>query len=425
MALKPLQYTIPESTRVPWTATQEKPISHEYPLNVKNESCEDFIAQTYFRFLWLPEASVTAGIGIVLIYLHTIVNNAARAPCAIHVARTRSSRQHHNPTPAPFPLERLFLTTRAVTNKYHVELPYILANGGGEGEEEESVMWFAVTHEKSENEEEPWLNETWRSKWMERMERREVQVQILLYMLKLSLPGPPSPLDVSSPSKKRRKMGDPPPPSLEDRLEAFMDKLSMWQLVNTLDQGLLHRKTIAIGCRYFARTLWNRVPTQSALLRSKIFPHSPFSDSEDGRATSPDIAIPTKRPRRWRIRVPLLFTLAEEKEREQREGSVGAKRKVLNREISMKRVFKPRERDTSEIDRKEKEKAEEQQRAEEARLKAIKQQERSLGVTLVAATPVKSKTVRPVVNRAGTIKSGVPSRQEAHDASPDPLSMGS
>jgi hypothetical protein len=74
----------------------------------------------------------------------------------------------------------------------------------------------------------------------------------------------------------------------------------------------------------------------------------------------------------------------------------------------MKRVFKPRERDTSEIDRKEKEKAEEQQRVEEARLKAIKQQERSLGVTLVAATPVKSKTVRPVVNRAGTFKSDKP-----------------
>lgn len=78
------------------------------------------------------------------------------------------------PHPLHSLLERLLLTTRAVTNKYHVELPYILANGGGEGEEEESVMWFAVTHEKSENEEEePWLNESWRSKWMERMERRE------------------------------------------------------------------------------------------------------------------------------------------------------------------------------------------------------------------------------------------------------------
>jgi hypothetical protein len=71
-------------------------------------------------------------------------------------------------------LDRLLLTTRAVTNKYHVELPYILANGGGEGEEEECVMWYAVTHERSESdEEEPWRNDAWRSKWMERMERRE------------------------------------------------------------------------------------------------------------------------------------------------------------------------------------------------------------------------------------------------------------
>lgn len=64
---------------------------------------------------------------------------------------------------------------------------------------------------------------------------------MLLYMLKLSLPGPSPPSELSSPTKKRRKLGDPPPPSLEDRLEAFMDKLSMWQLVNTLDEGLLHR----------------------------------------------------------------------------------------------------------------------------------------------------------------------------------------
>lgn len=78
------------------------------------------------------------------------------------------------PHPLHVLLERVLLTTRAVTNKYQVELPYILANGGGEGEEEESLMWFAVTHEKSEtDEEEPWLNQSWRSKWMERMERRE------------------------------------------------------------------------------------------------------------------------------------------------------------------------------------------------------------------------------------------------------------
>ncbi|KAJ7663892.1 hypothetical protein DFH06DRAFT_1087709 [Mycena polygramma] len=412
MALKPLQYTIPDSTRVPWTATQEKSISHEYQLNVKDESCDDFIARTYFQFLWLPESIMPLGLLVPsLLRVH-----AQTEPHPLHAL-----------------LERLLLTARAVTNKYHVELPYILANGGGEGEEEESVMWFAVTHEKSENEEEePWLNEAWRSKWMERMERREVQVQILLYMLKLSLPGPPPPPEVSSPSKKRRKIGEPPPPTLEDRLENFMDKLSMWQLVNHLDEGLLHRNGerdwMQVFCEdvvepRFAKT----IPEQITLLRSKIFPNSPFSDSsdsEDGRATSPD--IPTKRARsvadpgpstsaapvpRKTLEEPgrsrsrsLSVTLAEEREREQREGSVGTKRRVLNREVSMKRAFKPRERDTSEADRKEEERAEEKQRAEEARLAAIEQKERSLGVTLVAATPVKSRTVRPVARRA-TIKS--------------------
>ncbi|KAJ6594240.1 hypothetical protein B0H19DRAFT_54933 [Mycena capillaripes] len=430
MALKPLQYTIPDTTRIPWTATQEKSISHEYPLNVKNESCDDFIARTYFQFLWLPES---------------IMPLALLAPSML---RVHAQSDATTPHPLHGLLDRLLLTTRAVTNKYHVELPYILANGGGEGEEEESIMWFAVTHEKNENEEEePWLNEEWRSKWMARMEHREVQVQMLLYMLKLSLPGPSPPSHISSPTKKRRKLGDPPPPSLEDRLEAFMDKLSMWQLVNTLDEGLLHRHGDRDWMQVFSEDIVEprfgaTIPAQTALLRSKIFPHSPFSDSEDsedGRATSPDIpakrarsvadpgpstsavAAPRKtleEPARSRSR-SLSVTLAEEREREQREGSVGAKRRVLNREVSMKRAFKPRERDTSEIERKEKEKAEEKQRAEETKLAASKQQqERSLGVTLVAATPVKS------VRRAG-LKSGPASRQEARDLSPDILLMGS
>ncbi|KAJ7777176.1 hypothetical protein B0H16DRAFT_1504581, partial [Mycena metata] len=60
-------------------------------------------------------------------------------------------------------------------------------------------------------------------------------------ILKLSLPGTPPPPTVSSPSKKRRKIEEPLASSLEDRLEAFMDKMSMWQLVSTLDTGLLHR----------------------------------------------------------------------------------------------------------------------------------------------------------------------------------------
>jgi hypothetical protein len=73
-----------------------------------------------------------------------------------------------------------------------------------------------------------------------------VQVQILLHLLKLSLPGPApppcpiAPLDPpgSSPRKRRRRAKEPQAliPSVEDRLETFMDKLSMWQLISRLDR---------------------------------------------------------------------------------------------------------------------------------------------------------------------------------------------
>jgi hypothetical protein len=67
-----------------------------------------------------------------------------------------------------------------------------------------------------------------------------VQIQILLHMLILSLPGPPPPR-LQSPgisSVKRRKLPRKKPttvPSTADRLEAFMDKLSTWQLMGDLN----------------------------------------------------------------------------------------------------------------------------------------------------------------------------------------------
>ncbi|KAJ6621451.1 hypothetical protein B0H10DRAFT_987545 [Mycena sp. CBHHK59/15] len=437
MALASLEYSISALKRVSWTTTQEeRTISREYPLNVLKETPDEYVARTYFQFLWLPESIMPLGLFVPSL-------RRVQAPPA-------DSTMTH---PLHALLERLLLTTRSATNKYHVELPYILANGGGEGEEEESLMWFAVTREKSENdEEEPWLNDSWRSKWMERMERREVQIQILLYLLKLSLPGPAPPPEVSSPNK-RRKLGDPSPPTLEDRLESFMDKLSMWQLVGTLEEGLLHRNK---GDRDWMQSFCEDVveprfgatlPAQTALLRSKIFPHSPFSDSsdsEDGRAASPDIPN-SKRARsvagpalsvsasapvkslgelsRSRSR-SLSITLAQEREREQqREGSVGAKRRVFNREVSMKRAFKPRERDAKTVEaerNREKEKAEEKQRAEETKISVAKEQERSLGVTLVAATPVKPK-IRPGHNRGsiGSRASAGRVKDEERSSPPD------
>ena len=79
-------------------------------------------------------------------------------------------------------LAPLLLTTRSSANKYHTELPQILTDGGGAGEMEETMMWYALTHEKADEETQsslpesadgPWVVPKWRKKYLERMERRE------------------------------------------------------------------------------------------------------------------------------------------------------------------------------------------------------------------------------------------------------------
>ena len=179
-------------------------------------------------------------------------------------------------------LKPLLLTTLLVSKKYHTELAQILTNSGGAGEMEETMMWYVVEHEKPIEDDSqrfssgssphkhgeggndgPWINEAWRKKYLERMEKREyvlcdwwkilklkesrVQIQILLYLFKLSLPGPQPPpiahesseLGSSKPKSKKRKRSEmvESVDTTEDRLEAFMDKLTMWQLVSRIEDA--------------------------------------------------------------------------------------------------------------------------------------------------------------------------------------------
>ena len=74
-------------------------------------------------------------------------------------------------------------------------------------------------------------------------------------MLKLSLPGPRPPysadaLEDDKISPKKRKKGKkkgnlPPQETTEERLESFMDKLSMWQLTSTIDAWQMNVSTNA------------------------------------------------------------------------------------------------------------------------------------------------------------------------------------
>lgn len=149
-------------------------------------------------------------------------------------------------------LDQLLLTIGSSKAKYDIELPQILSDGGGAGEAEETMMWFALNYEKAHEvgddertrNEGPWVDDGWRKKWLERLERREyvllmflrpsilmtsrVQIQILLCLLKLSLPQPVEPEE--SPKRKRiKRQTTMDTESTEDLLERFIDKLTIWQ----------------------------------------------------------------------------------------------------------------------------------------------------------------------------------------------------
>jgi len=144
-------------------------------------------------------------------------------------------------------------------------------------------MWYAVEHEKPEDVnglpagsgsqkhgqdvvDSQWTEEKWRERYLERMERREyvslifiiandeltfearVQIQILLYMFKISLPERRSPpslrLDDASRSEKRKRTSKSEPvETVQGRLEAFMDKLTMWLLISANDSSAMTQMT--------------------------------------------------------------------------------------------------------------------------------------------------------------------------------------
>ncbi|KAF9476122.1 hypothetical protein BDN70DRAFT_772893, partial [Pholiota conissans] len=365
--LMPTLYHLDQRKTANWTITQEKTVSQDFPFNIHDEALEEYVQRTYLQFLWLPDS---------LMPLHLLIPSLRR----VNVPSQSDLNASIHPMHAL--LEPLLQTTRSATNKYHVELPQILINGGGAGEMEETMMWYSVSHEKLADSESlpeyvegPWVDEKWREGYLERMERREVQIQILLYLYKLSLPGPTPP---TKKSRRRKVKSTEPVMSTEECLEAFMDKLSMWQLVGSLNRAVPSTAgktqdrdwTQIFAEEIVERGFGSQLSEYCALLRSKLFPSSPFSDDEDedmlavkpstepvrpaisrapstSRNPSPAPSSTAIKPRaasgliRSRSR-SLSVSLAQEQQERERASAAPPKKRILNREVSMSRVFKPK-----------------------------------------------------------------------------------
>lgn len=257
-------YQLPPTSQIKWTTTQEGVISREYPFqDLHNESADQYIVRTYLQFLWLPEVGLypllVAAI-LILSFLQSVMPLRLFVPSILR-AKVASTSELNPATPHPLHalVDQVLLSVRAASTKYKLELPQILLDGGGAGEIEETMMWYAVTHEKAENGAsmaanadglETWANESWRLRWMDRIEEREyvytnlfddiiaelqfrIQIQILLHLIKLSLRGPSPPETSTTPLKKRKrtKATGPPVASLKDRLQTFMDKAATRQLL--------------------------------------------------------------------------------------------------------------------------------------------------------------------------------------------------
>lgn len=269
-----------------------------------------------------------------------------------------------------------------------------------------------------------------------------VQIQILLFLYKLSLPGP-APPEKKRKKRKRSKKDELPPMTTQDHLEAFMDRLSMWQLLSTLEQtkspaeerdwiqafaqDLVEPAYVSISfCDYFfVLTYLNRfkaqLPELCSLLRSRVFPSSPFSDDESDFAKEPKkrkSSSPEPRSNRALSRAPsisqipspilstssrattttkaklararsrsLSVSLAQEQKERERANSIPAKKPAFNREVSMSRVFKSKPRPAH---------------ADAQAAKTVKTESAvpppkpanaHLGATLVEETPVKPRVV--------------------------------
>ncbi|KDQ18823.1 hypothetical protein BOTBODRAFT_170823 [Botryobasidium botryosum FD-172 SS1] len=221
--IKAHPYSLDLHCPIPWpTPTTE--IHPDYPLkSAEDETADDFVIRKYLETLWLAEA---------------LMPLAHLVPSLQRVEASTSSRNQQKLHPLSACIHPLLLTLEQIENKFRAELPQILTDGGGEDEIEEKMMWFAWGSEKLGDMEPGEALEKSKKKWLDRLERREVQIQVLLHFMVLSLASSGATEQDKKRKRSRKKEKKRDGPSTEETLERLTDRLCIWQTLASLDSVL-------------------------------------------------------------------------------------------------------------------------------------------------------------------------------------------
>ncbi|KAF9509966.1 hypothetical protein BS47DRAFT_108863 [Hydnum rufescens UP504] len=292
--LPPLPYKLSSECPAPWPATMTFPVASSYPFLTasSDDSPNDFVVRCYLETLWLPEAICS---------LHHLVPSLRR------VAPDSPTSPH----PLPPLVTPLLLTVRDITVKYRVDLPRVIQAGEGDGQLDDAIMSFSWAHERRDDTRDGGDDDKWTKRWLQRLERRETLIQVLLHFLMLSLPLDGSRADLKRKRDKKKKsskaMERPQSTSsLEEALDILTDRLSIWregeEAVSTDDSqdsklNADHRDWFQTFCEDVVQPSFSYcLPALYESLRQKAFPASPSS-----RPSSPSLefssSVPYVRPR--------------------------------------------------------------------------------------------------------------------------------
>ncbi|KEP49978.1 DNA replication regulator SLD3 [Rhizoctonia solani 123E] len=284
-SLAPLNVSFDEPSPVAWPSTYTLSSISDYPFGPPQDiSIEAYVERRYLECLWMPE---------ILEPLTALV------PALQRVTPASDWTPNAGPHPLHSVLDEHLLSLVDIHTKYRKTIPALLEKEGDAQDAEEACIFYAWTHAQPTDES---VNEEkWGKEWLYEAEKREILMQILLRMLKLTLPPPPVP------KRKRRKDKVAPEPSPYEEtvssLEMLVDRIGIIRQTATStvknDQAKAAGKGDAIGrdwaavfCEDVLKPLFKEsLPEQYETLRYHCLP-PPSRDVSPARSESSIIDFP-------------------------------------------------------------------------------------------------------------------------------------